>query len=106
MGAVPWTEGRVLHRRILPLDDDGRVRRSQYDARPARRHRPRARHRGGEAMIGTKSNRETILAFLRTGPKTIQEVADHLGVNGSTAGVQLSRLRDRGATKVSKRGAA
>lgn len=57
-------------------------------------------------MIGAKSNRETILAFLRTGPKTIQQVADYLGVNGSTAGAHLSRLRDRGAAKVSKRGAA
>lgn len=52
------------------------------------------------------SNREIILAFLRTGPKTVKEVADHLGVNIGTASVQFGRLRDRGAAKVSTRGTA
>lgn len=48
----------------------------------------------------TKTTRAELLDFLRTGPKTIPEVAARLGVNHTTAGVKLSRLRDQGVLGV------
>lgn len=48
----------------------------------------------------TTANRDKLLDFLRTGPKTSQEVAAHMDMKYTTATTALSRAAERNLVRI------